>query len=141
MKKKGLLATIGVISLLVVGGVFFWLGMKYQQQNFQNQMGKRFSNAPLDQVSEMSGGKQPGMGRDQAGPANIVGKVDKVDADTVTITTRLGSMKVTFSDDVVVKKPGSGNLADIKAGTEVFIKGERDDDGNIQTSEILITSP
>ncbi len=143
MKSKGMLAVILIVAFLAVAGGSFWLGMKYQEQSFINQMRQRFGNRVegfQQRMPGMFGGEQPGAGRNQVGQANIVGKVDKVSGDTITMTTRMGSIKIKIPANVVVKKAGLGSLDDIKAGAKVLVEGEHDKDGNIEAREIMIIS-
>jgi len=70
----------------------------------------------------------------------ISGKVDKIDDDTITITARMGSQKIEISSDSKVNKSASGSIDDIKKGTEIYVQGERDDDGNFKAETIQIIS-
>lgn len=144
MKSKGILVAILVVAFLVVVGGSFWFGTYYVTQSRINQMRQLSGMSPeqrREAMGEIMGGRQQ-QRPEQQRPISITGKVDKVTSDTITMTTHFGSQKIRFPSDVVVKKSGSGNLDDIKVGTEILVvEGERDNDGDIEAAEILVTSP
>lgn len=140
MKSKSMLATILVVAFVVVAGGSFWLGTYYQEQNRMNQM-RQFAGGGQSQPPGMPGDNQQGMpGRNQQGSTGTTGKVDKVDSDSITITTRFGSQKIEISSDVTVNKPSSGNISDIEKGTEILAQGKRDSEDKIQAKVIQIIS-
>jgi len=139
VKSKGALVAILVVAFIVVAGGSFWLGIYYQEQGRMNQTRQFRSDqgSPLG----MPGGNQQGMPDRQAGgPMGITGKVDKVDSNNIIITTRMGSQKIEISSDVIVNKPSSGKIDDIKKGKEILVQGERDKDGKIEAESIYIIS-
>jgi|GEM_PF-6681253 len=140
MKSKAVLVSLLVLGFLAVGAGSFWLGTYYERQVVSNRM-RQFAGGGQGQPPNVTDGDQPEMpGGQPAGEMGISGKVDKIDDDTITITARMGSQKIEISSDLEVNKSASGNIDDIKKGTEIFVQGERDDDGNIKAETIQIIS-
>jgi|Deesub1362A_J573_1020465.scaffolds.fasta_scaffold02776_8 hypothetical protein len=142
LENKGMWAIIMVVLLLVVGSASFWLGMKYQQQRFINQVRQRFGSA-LPGQGIFGQGAQNAQGVPQGGGRGspiLTAKVDKVNEDVITITTRFGSQKISLSSEVEVQKPASATFSDLKVGSQVIVVGERDDKGNFKASKIIVTS-
>ena len=132
---------------MVVAGGSFWGGTYYAEWNRRNQMQQFFQSGGQGQPPGMSNGQAPGMSgnNQQGGPGGqlrgemgITGKVDRVDGESITITTRMGSQKITLTSDAKVNKPSSGSLDDIKKGTEIFVQGKRDTDGEMEAKTIII---
>jgi hypothetical protein len=139
VKSKGALAAILVVAFLAVAGGSFWLGTYYQEQSRTAQMRQFFGGGGQGRPPGTPGGNQQGMAnRQQAGPMGINGRVDKVDSNSITITTRMGSQKIEVSSGVKVNKSSPGGIDDIEKGNEIFIQGERKSDGKIQAETIQI---
>ena len=73
-----------------------------------------------------------GMGRGASG------EVKSVDGNTLTLTTGENETKVTLSDNTTIVKTISGSTADLTAGQQVMVTGERDSDGNITATQVTI---
>lgn len=142
MKSKGVLIAVLVVAFVAVAGGSFWLGAYYENQTRASRMRQFIGSGNQGQLPGMPpGGDQAGMPNGQPrGQMGITGKVDRVEANTITITTRFGSQKITFSSDVGVNKPSSGSIDDVKKGAEILVEGERDSDGKIQAEKIQIIS-
>lgn len=95
-----------------------------------------------------SGQESPEQSREivieeQEGTVVIVGKVDEVEPDAITMKTRFGVFAVTFSSDMVVKGPAtddSGSIDYIKQGTTILVEGTQADASTIRAESILIIS-
>lgn len=141
MKNKGIIFVFLIVAFIVVSGGSFWLGMKYQEQRFQSmRAGFRSMFPGQGGQTETPAGIPQGLGRDEQGPVTLMGKVDKVDSESITMTTRFGSQKVSLTSKVAVMKPDPISLDELKVGAEVIIQGERDNQGNVEAKEILITT-
>lgn len=66
------------------------------------------------------------------------GQVKSIDSNTLTITTARNETKVTLSDTTRIEKSTTGTLADLTAGQQVMVTGQRDSNGNITAVQVLI---
>jgi hypothetical protein len=128
-----MLIAVLLIAFLAVAGRSFWLGTYYEAQSGINRMRQFYGGGNQGQLRGMPGGQQQGS-------MGVTGKVDEVTSDTITMTTRFGSQKITFSSKTAVNKPSPGSIDDIKQGTEILVQGERDSEGKIQAKTIQIIS-
>lgn len=77
----------------------------------------------------MTGGNRPG----------VVGTVDSVAGNAITVTTTQGTAtKVTLNEKTPVQRTVAGSVSDLKAGDRVMVTGERGDDGNVTASAVQI---
>lgn len=128
-----------VIAFLATAGGSFWLGTYYEAQNRVNRM-RQFAGMSPEQRQQMAGGRQGNSGLRPQNNGLITGKVDKVTPDTITITTRFGSQKINLTSETVVDKPVKGDINDIKKGSQIFVKGERDKEDKVEAEVIQIIS-
>lgn len=141
MKSKGTMIVLLVIAFLIIAGGSFWFGTYYETQNRTNRM-RQFSNGMTPgQWPQRTGGQQGENGVRRQGSMPITGKVDKVTSDTITITTRFGSQKINLIPKTVVNKATTGNLDDIKQGSQIFVTANGDSGGQIEAKSIQILSP
>jgi len=145
------LVIAGVIVLAAgaaVGGFFY--GKSYEsnrasniRDNFMQERGiQNFDPNSAPSFSQNSG--QPGavfqgggFGRGESG------EVKSLDGKTLTLTIGENETKVTLTDNTTIVKSTTATLADITAGQQVMVIGERDADGNMTANQITIlnTSP
>lgn len=145
MKDKNIAITI--IVALVVGGVSFFGGMKYQQNrtgNLRNQIGNQFQGA----VSQNDRG-QFGTGTSRTnngnGTANrgsfrpVNGEITAVDGQSITVRLVDGSSKIViFSDKTEVNKAQAATTADLKIGETVAVFGSDNSDGSVAAQSIQL---
>ena len=72
------------------------------------------------------------------GPPAAMGTVDKVEGDTITVTTDDGPVTVIAKDDTVVLKTSRPKVSDLQPGEQVIVSGEKDADGNITARAIQV---
>jgi hypothetical protein len=152
MKKVFIIIGIVVLVGLAAAGGFYG-GIQYQtnkvsqvQANFEQQRGQ-FQNG------QFPGGQPPsgaagfpganGTGVGQSGSRNgISGQVKTLEGDVLTVSTAEDVVTVDLSADTQIQKTSLVTLttADLQPGTRVMIIGEKDADGNISASQIMITN-
>lgn len=135
------LAAIVAALLLVAGS--FWAGTYYETQVRATRF-RGFANmTPEQRQQAMRQSGQPGVGSQaqRQGSAALTGKVDKVADNKITITTPVGSLKVLLSSSTSVSKATSAKLGDIAKGAEILVQGKRDEEGNIEASKVIVTTP
>ena len=72
------------------------------------------------------------------GGLNRIGVVEKVEGNTINLTAGTGSMKVNVDKTTIISRTAEGQLSDIKAGDQVLVFGNRNDDGTISATSIVI---
>lgn len=140
MRSKGVLAATLLVAFLAIAGGSFWLGTYYEAQSRMSRM-RQFGGMSPGQGQQRPGEPQRQFGTRQQGPAAITGKVDKVTTDTITITTRFGSQKITLTSKTTVNKATKGDSNDIKPGSQILVTGEGDPGEKIEAESIQILSP
>ncbi|MSQ40056.1 MAG: hypothetical protein EXR55_00010 [Dehalococcoidia bacterium] len=74
-----------------------------------------------------------------AGRGGLTGTVDKVEGNTVTITTAQGPLQATLSADTTIQKTTVGTVADLTPGLRVTVVSQRGTDGAVTARFIVIT--
>lgn len=125
------------LVLLVTAGGSFWLGMKYQQLLLARRPG--FGGGPIGNTQV----GQPPVIFAQGVPARadqamVSGRVDKVEEGVITLTTRFGSQKISYSSGVKVEKTQAADLSEVEEGTEILVQGERKGENVFEAKEILV---
>jgi hypothetical protein len=72
------------------------------------------------------------------GAGGIAGTVEQVEGNLVTVNTPQGPLQVTVSEETLIQRFAQGTVADLQAGMQVTIAGQRNEDG-VQAQSILIT--
>ena len=132
-----------IITAAVVGVAAFWGGTYYQQQQFQNRAA-RFAGISPEQFKNRGGlfaGRQgnSGPGR-QRGYRNLSGRLDKINNDTIIITTRFGSQEIKLDDKTKVNIAAPADKTKLKTGSDLAIKIKRLDDGTLKADSITQTN-
>lgn len=87
------------------------------------------------------GTPQPGttpQGGPGVGGRGNTGTVSKIEGNIITLTTSTGILSVKTSDITIVEKMIKGSLADISAGENIMVTGQRNADGSIAAANITI---
>ena len=138
-----------VLAALLIGGGFF-VGMnmgKAQAQSDQNAFFASRGIAPNAAGGGFPGGGTGGFpgGGTGAGATGtrrgggVTGTVDKVDGNTITLTTAQGTtVTVAVTTDTPVLKSAAGTVSDIQAGTHLLVLGQQSGN-NIAATGIQIT--
>lgn len=155
----------GVLGGAFVGGIALGKsqGKKEATQTQQSQrsqlaagLGQRGAGQATPQAQQ--GTPQPGQGTPQAqqgtpqpgspttggfgglaGRGGTVGTVEKVEGSVVTVNTPQGAVRVVVDSSTSIQKTAAGRLEDLSAGESITVSGERNADGSIQATNILIT--
>lgn len=129
--------TIGIIIVVavIIGGVAFWSGMKYQQSKKP-----AFGMGPAGQFSI---DRSNANGNGTAERANLsratIGDVLTKDDSSITIKLSDGSSKIIlYSPTTVVNKMATGSVDDITVGESVTVMGTTNTDGSLTAQNIQI---
>ncbi len=142
MKNNYLLT---IVIALIVGGIGFYGGMKYQQSqrgNFSGQFGSGQSgngqfvrNGQGTRVNN-SGGFRP-----------VNGDIISADDKSITVKLQDGSSKIVIlSDKTQINKAETVNKSELKTGVKVAVFGTENPDGtvtaqNVQVNPVLRNMP
>lgn len=139
MKK---IIPIFVVLLVLVGGSFFYGGMKYgsktRQSNFaanRNGMGN-FQNGVGGNLS--GGMRRVGAGAEGATFAS--GEVVSKDDKSITIKLRDGGSRIVFfsASTTQVMKSVNGSIDDIKIGETIMVNGSANQDGSFTGKSVQL---
>ena len=81
---------------------------------------------------------QDSDGRHFGNRAGIVGTVERVNGDNVTLTTPRGPVTVTVGPETVIQRMVEGSLRDLKEEVRIRVTGPRDEEGNLQATAITL---
>ena len=123
-----------IIIVLLVAGVSFYGGMKYDQ-----------GHAPTRGNGQFAGqfGGAGGTGRGTRGGGFVAGDIFAKDTTSITVKMRDGSTKIVFvSASTDVQKTVGGSSADLIVGKSVTVQGTANADGSVTAQSVsLRTTP
>jgi hypothetical protein len=137
MKNSNLI--IAVLSAIIVGGICFFGGMKYQESKTKNM------TASLNQGGFGARGGRGVNGGFVAGAKGglglTIGQIISIDSKSMTIKMSDGSSKiVNLSDTTKVMKSEAGSITDLKSGIQIGVSGTKNTDGSI-TAQMVQLNP
>ncbi len=123
---------LGIFVVIVVGGLSFYGGMKYQSSKTPAVGAFARGNANFVRGGGLGAGGGGGL---------IAGQVVSVDASSITIQERDGSSKVVFfTASTPVMEMVAGKQSDITVGKQVNIVGMTNSDGSISATSVQLRS-
>jgi uncharacterized protein (UPF0333 family) len=126
-KRKMILLAVFVV--VVVGGLSFYGGMKYQSSKSAASRAGSFAR----------GAGAAGFARGGAGGGLIAGQVVAVDSTSITIQESDGSSKIVFfTATTPVMEMVAGKASDITVGKQVNIVGMTNSDGSISATSVQL---
>lgn len=115
-----------LVIVVIVGGLAFFGGMKYQQSQANNG------------TVQAGRGGFPGGGRGRFGMATI-GKVVASDANSITVQLSDGSSKIiNVSSTTKIVKTDIASASDLTNGIQVAVFGSTNSDGSVDAQNIQI---
>jgi len=152
MKTKSFVTLLVVAVILgsaiggaLAGGIAIGKGQGKSEarQTLLSQISQSFpttgqGNATTGQGNSQLPGNYTGI---PSGIGATVGTVEKVEGNIVTLNTRTGTtVLVDIGNSTSIQKMAEGSLADISAGVNITVSGNKNADGSIQARSITITS-
>jgi hypothetical protein len=148
MKKNIIIPIIiaGVIVLVAGAGVGGFFGGKAYERSHANTVRNNFlqsrgiqgfdPNAAPNGAANVNGTNFPsgGFGRGASG------QIKSIDGNTLTLTTGQNETKVTLSDTTIIEKSTPGATTDLQTGQNVTVTGQRDSNGSVTATQVLILS-
>jgi hypothetical protein len=143
MKKTLMILGAILLAVLVAAGSF-WGGMTYQSNqtnqvraNFFNSRGGEFipNNGQFPGQGQLPNGNQ---GAGFSGGGRTTGQVKSIEGNVMTVSTAQDVTTVNLSETTQIQKSETAAVADLQPGVQVMVTGQRDADGNITASQVLI---
>ena len=140
MKKNILIPMIiiGVIVLVAGAAVGGFFGGKAYERNQANTVRDNFLRDRGIQGFNPNAAPNAGQGGANFTAGGFgrgtTGEVKSLDGNTLTLTSGGTDTVITLSDKTQIVKTTSGTTADLTAGQQVMVTGERDANGNITTA-------
>jgi hypothetical protein len=72
--------------------------------------------------------------------AAIMGSVESVEIDGITLSTTQGTVTVLVGEGTFIETMGEGTLDDILPGENISVSGEEREDGSIEATQIILSS-
>lgn len=119
----------GIVAVVVVGGLGFFGGVKYQSSRVAT-IGGQFAGMRNGQIGQRSG----------VGNGFISGEVISKDDKSVTVKLPNGGSSIAFySPTTSIEKAASGSWADIVVGKTITIRGTQNSDGTYTAQSVQLT--
>ena len=93
------------------------------RQQFQGQFGQRGGNSS-------SGGF--------AGGDALVGTLEGVEGDTISVNTPQGTLKATIGGETIIQQTAQISLEDLTQGMRLTVVGGRADDGTVEARTVIV---
>jgi hypothetical protein len=130
-KMKITKITIGAI---VIAGIAFWGGVKYDHGNNQAAVGAASQN----RTSQFASAGQRGA-RANANGGFISGEIISKDSQSVTVKLRDGSSKIVlYSPSTAIEKNAAGTSDDLTVGKQVTVTGTQNSNGSISAKTLQV---
>ena len=84
------------------------------------------------------GGGFPFGGGELAARA-LTGDIESIDGNVITVNTPQGPLQATLSEDTGIQVFSQGTPQDLEIGQQVIIRGERNDEGIMEATDVLVT--
>lgn len=142
MNKNTKMYAITGVTIIVVGALSFYGGMRYQMTQRPSFASGQFGNQP---------GRMPGQGgqlgaqngtqnrQGMMGQRPVMGEILSQDDTSMTVKTQDGGSKIIlFSDKTVINKASQGAKTDLKVGEQITVFGTQNQDGSITAQNVSI---
>ena len=128
----------GGIGAVFAGGVA--VGKSQGQKAVQTNLPAQSTPGSGQQFRQQFQG-QAGQAGSQgfAGRSGISGTIDKIEGNTVTVTTAQGPLQATIGADTTIQMVAKGTSQDLRTGLRVTVVGQRGADGAVIARSILVT--
>ena len=133
--KKILVIVGAIVLVLAIAGASFYAGIVYNR-NQANQIRTNFMRERGMNPSDQN--QAPGAPGQGFFGGNLTGQIKSINGNTLTLSTPRDVTTVTISGDTQIKKSTSASSTDLQPGKSVLITGQRDENGNMTATEIMI---
>ena len=147
--KKVLIIVGAVVAAVALSAGSFVGGMAYQrnqvsqiQANFfrsrglnpndQNPNGSGFNGSGANGTNPNAGGQRGFFG------GGVNGQVKSLDGNVLMVSTPQNVTTVNLTNSTRIEKSTTGSTADLQPGEQVLVTGQRDANGNVTATQVLI---
>ena len=131
--KRILWIIAGVALLAIAAGAGFQYGKTYQS-NQASQIRSQFQRSRGITGNGSGGAQAAGFG------GGTFGQLKSVNGNTLTVTTQNGDVTVDLSANTQIEKTTAGTAADLQAGQQLVVRGQRDSSGTVTAETVQITT-
>jgi Domain of unknown function (DUF5666) len=135
---KNIMIIIGAIVLaIVIAGGSFYGGMAYTRNQEAQVRANFFASRgiiPTTGQNANGGQRQGGFGFG----GGTTGQVKSINGNVLMLSTAQNVTTVDLSSSTRIEKFGPGATSDLQTGERVTVSGQRDSNGNITATQILI---
>jgi hypothetical protein len=138
--NKTIIVIVAIIVAVVLAAGSFYGGMAYQRTQTANTRAAFFATRGLDANGTNPNGTQ-GQGQSQRRGffgGGTTGQIKTIEGNVITLSTPQNVTTVNLSDTTQIEKTGPGVLSDLTPGLTVVVSGQRDANGNIAATNIMI---
>jgi hypothetical protein len=136
--NKTIIVLVAIIVAVGLAVGSFYGGMAYQRTQTANTRAAFFASRGLDaNGTNPNGGQGQGQNRGFFG-GGATGQIKSIEGNVVTLSTPQNVTTVNLSDTTQIEKTVPGALSDLTPGLTVRVTGQRDANGNIAATSILI---
>lgn len=79
------------------------------------------------------------FGGGELGARALTGDIESIDGNVITVNTPQGPLQATLSEDTGIQVFSEGAPQDLEIGQQVIIRGERNDEGIMEATDVLVT--
>ena len=132
--KKILWIIAGVALLAVAAGAGFQYGKTYQGNQASQIRNQFLRSRGINSGNGTGGAQAAGFG------GGVFGQLKSVNGNTLTVTTQNGDETVDLTANTQIEKTTAGTTADLKAGEQLVVRGQRDSSGTVTAESVQITT-
>ena len=145
--KRVLIVLGGIVFALVLAGGGFFAGINIGKAQAQDAQAAFFRQRGFDPNAAGAGGAAGGQGffgggaggQGAGGRRGVTGTVQKVEGNTLTVTSAQGeTVTVQLTDSTPIEKTVAGSASDLTAGANVLVIGTRSGN-NVAATAIQLT--
>ena len=116
---------------------------RFREQIQSGQLSQEDLTQLRQQFQGQFGGGGPGGGGFAGGTrfgsgGGLIGIIEKVERNTLTVNTSQGTLLATIDDDTIIRKTIEVTSAELTEGTRVTVAGARGEDGTVQANSIFV---
>jgi hypothetical protein len=143
MKKLWIGIGAGLLVLAIAGGSF-WGGTLYGRSQASRTAQRFFQQGAGDRAGQFPGGQFPGarvtrqvgQGDTPAMAGGVIGTIQSIEGQTLTIESTDGTIKVETTDTTLIEKTMPVTINDLAVDEQVIVMGRENDDGSITARSI-----
>lgn len=131
--KKIWIIIAAIVAAVAIGAGGFYGGIVYNRSQGDQIRTDFMRSRGMNPAQQTPGA--PGQG---FFGGNITGQIKSIDGNTLTVSTPRDVTTITITSDTNINKSTTASSTDLQPGKSVMVTGQRDDNGNLTATQILI---